>query len=501
MLTYDLEQRGSIPLYEYLYSQIRGDILSGSLPGGTPLPSKRSFALQLGISTITVENAYAQLQAEGYICSRPRRGFFVADADELEMLRPYTLRSLDGEQQQMNTSSVMPRNNPVSEQPLSRAVFADLAGNQTDPALFPFSNWARLTRRILSERQEDLMRNAPSEGVYELREAIAGILRDFRGMQVTPEQIIIGAGTEFLYGLLIQLLGFDQTYANENPGYARPSAVFAAYGVRHVRLPLDEGGISLQALEKSGANVVHVTPAHHFPTGLVTGPERRAGLLRWASRGQDRYLIEDDYDSEMTVQGHSLLPLFAADHTGSVIYMNTFTKSLAPTIRISYMVLPPDLLALYRKKLGFYSSPVPVSDQYVLAAFLSEGYFEVHINRMRNYARRKREALLSAFRKETLSRYFTVDDDHAGMEFLITLTDPGRSKQFEEELSRNGIRMKPLTDYYADSENMAKNSGCYVMNYSSLPLTRIEETAERMRRSAEKAAESDVNDHIENNES
>ncbi len=472
MLTYHMEQRGDQPLYEYLCSCIRADILNGNLPAHMRLPSKRTLAGQLSVSLITVENAYAQLLAEGYIYSLPRKGYYAAD---LGTLQPYAAqeRTQPGEPAREDAHA----ETPEAHKDVHHEVWlADFTSNQTDPAGFPFSAWAKIGRRNLSERREDLMQNPPGKGVYELREAIAGQLKNFRGLEVSPEQIVVGAGTEYLYGLLIQLLGFDRVYASENPGYSKPSAVFRANGVKHVSIPLDEQGLSVRELEHSDAQIVHLTPSHHFPTGITMPAARRYELLRWAEGGEGRYLIEDDYDSEFRMSGRPLPPLFGTGGSQRVIYMNTFTKSLASTVRISYMVLPEKLQQQYERRLGFYSSPVPTFEQYVLAAFLREGYFEKHVNRMRSGAKKRRDILLRSMKESGLNRYCHIKEENAGLHFLMYMDRSIRPEVFEQELIKRRIRLRCVTEFYLDPlERQEDMRSCYVVNYSSLPESCIGE--------------------------
>ena len=326
MLTYSFSGIGSESLYVHLYQCIKNDILQGILHPGERLPSKRSFAKHLNISTITVENAYLQLMAEGYISSVPKKGYFVAN-----LLCPAEQKS------QLRSAE-------RSGQPEAPQFYADFLSNRIRRENFPFSIWARLMREVISEQGEALMTTPPGAGIPELCAAIAAHLQQFRGMRVQPEQIIIGAGTEYLYGLLIQLLGREQTFAVEDPGYQKLAMIYRSFQAKCRFIPLHGQGASVEALERSGADVMHISPNHHFPTGLVTPIGRRYELLAWASRAENRYVIEDDYDCEFRLQGRPIPSLQSIDVMEKVIYMNTFTKSLAPTIRISYMVLPQHCL-------------------------------------------------------------------------------------------------------------------------------------------------------------
>ena len=285
MLTYSFTNIGSDSLYHHLYQCIREDILCGNLTAETKLPSKRSFAKNLGVSNITVENAYAQLQAEGYIYSIPKKGFYVRNLSDLTLSISQTTSST-------SNSLRMPDKYKV-----------DLASNQMNPEQFPFSVWSKLIRETLLNRHVELMQTPPWGGVWDLRHAICSQLKDFRGMDVTPEQIIIGAGTEYLYGLLIQLFGQDKVYAVENPGYHKIAKIYENSRVKYRYIPISAKGIDALELESSGAQIVHLSPSHHFPTGIVTPIGTRYELLAWATRQPGRYIIEDDYDSEFRLSG------------------------------------------------------------------------------------------------------------------------------------------------------------------------------------------------------
>ena len=346
MLTYELKKSPGVPLYEALYRCIRGDILSGALPPGEKLPSKRALAQNLEVSKITVETAYNQLLSEGYIRSQEKVGYFVESVER--------------------HAQPQPGSQPRPPEP-RRDYLLDLTANGTEH--FPFSVWSRLQRGVMLDYGEKLLLPLPNQGIPELRQAIAAHLAAFRGMHVDPETILIGAGTDFLYNLLIQLLGRDKVYAVEEPGYGKIRKVYGAAGVDCVIAPMDEKGVRPEAL--TGADVLHLSPSHHFPSGLVTPVSRRMELLSWARAG--KWIIEDDYDSEFRFDAHPKPTMQSLDGQGRVIYMNTFSKSLAPSIRISYMVLPPALMAEFQQKLGFYSCTVPSFEQYTLARFLSRG--------------------------------------------------------------------------------------------------------------------------------
>ena len=327
MITYTFTNTGSDSLYEYLYKCIKNDILQGNIRAGEKLPSKRTFAKNLGISVITVENAYEQLIAEGYIYSIPKKGFYVTDLKKEVETEKKTV-----------TKEMVPITGGES------GYFADFTSNQTQSELFPFTVWTRMIREVLGENQIQLMTNPPCGGIYPLREAIAKYLKEFRGMTVLPEQIIIGAGTEYLYGLLIQLLGTDKIYAVENPGYRKIAKIYRSWKVACEYIDMDEEGVQIGELQRKRVDILHISPSHHYPTGIVMPVSRRYELLGWAAKSNSHYIIEDDYDSELRLGGQPIPTMQSIDVSDRVIYMNTFTKTLASTVRISYMILPPPLL-------------------------------------------------------------------------------------------------------------------------------------------------------------
>ena len=366
MLTYTFEKDSKASLYEQLYRMIRDDITSGKIEAGSKLPSKRSFSEHLGVSKVTVEAAYSLLIAEGYIYSVEKKGYY---AEQVGIV-PFT----------------QPRNEEAAP-PVKYE--ANLKSNGVSLKYFPFSVWAKLMREVTLNYSRELMEPVPYNGALCLREAICEYLAENRGMRVLPSQVIIGAGTEYLYGLIIQLLGFDKKVAIENPSYSRISAVYRSHGVDCLYVDMENDGISIDGLYRSGADVVHISPAHHFPTGTVTTQKRRHEILEWASEKDSRYIIEDEYDSEFRFVGKPISPMQVSDANGKVIYINTFSKTIAPSIRISYMILPPALAREYEKRLGFYSCTVPLFEQLVLAELLESGDYERHIRRTRRALRRK----------------------------------------------------------------------------------------------------------------
>ena len=468
MLTYNLTATGSDSLYESLYKCIKNDILQGKLCAGEKLPSKRSFAKNLGISVITVENAYGQLSDEGYIYSMPKRGFYVSDIDMVA--NPNTSAKTSADANLFDDSASI----------ACSPYFADFSSNQTDSEIFPFTIWTKTVRSVLNDNRIQLMINPPCGGILPLRNAIVRYLGDFRGMKVAPHQIIIGAGTEYLYGLLIQLLGKDLIYGVENPGYHKIGKICKSMDVSYRHVDLDESGVSIHELEEKKIDIIHTSPSHHFPTGLVMPVSRRYELLGWAAKKKQHYIIEDDYDSELRLSGKPFPTLQSIDVSGKVIYMNTFTKTLASTVRISYMVLPEDLAKRFYSELSFYSCTVSNFEQYTLAQFMENGSFEKHINRLRNYYQNKRDAILKELKSGSSGKYITIQEEEAGVHFLMHIQSDCTEAEIVEKAKAGGVKLDPLSRYYIKNTEKHEQNGqenpyenTYVMNYSSINMENI----------------------------
>ena len=469
MFSYDMSKAGANSLYHYLYQCIKKDIVSGNILAEEQLPSKRNLARNLGVSVVTVENAYAQLLTEGFVYSLPKKGFFVADINasvksttQRKRKVPHTRRFRAGMLEE-------------SEHTDSKYI-ADFASNGADIEAFPFTTWAKITREVLCERQRDLLKVSQGSGTLELRCAIARMLREFRNIQVAPEQIVVGAGTDYLYGLLVQLLGFDKCYAVEDPGWAKISKIYGQYGVKVCHIPI-QGDDFTDAVKKSEADIVHFSPSHHFPTGKVMPVGERYRLLSWAAESPKRYIVEDDYDSELRMTGKPIPALQNIDVTEKVIYLNTFSKTMTSAIRIAYMVLPPHLAEKFRDELSFYSCTVSNLDQYVMAKFLNLGYYETHINRMRNLYRAKRDALLTAIRKSRLSDVASIYEEDAGLHFILEVRTKCSDDEVCRRLRQKGVNIKALSEYYFEAEPSVHK---FVINYSSVEKKNMQKAVQAL---------------------
>lgn len=443
MVTYDLTRRGRAPLYDYLARQLKEDIGAGRLKPGEKLPSKRALAQHLSLSVITVQTAYEQLLAEGYLTSHEKSGYFVSASPPIPQSAPPLF----------------------SPEPAPPVWLADFRANSISADYFPFALWAKLIRGILSQEDSRLLRSAPTQGLWSLRQAIAEHLYRFRGLCVQPERVVIGAGTEYLYSLLIQLLGREAVYAIEDPGYLKVADICRLNGALCRHLPLDSQGLSLHALAAGDVQIVHLSPSHHFPTGRIMPMARRWELIAWAQAQPGRWLIEDDYDSEFRFDARPMPPLQSLDEE-RVIYVNTFSKTIAPSIRVSYLVLPPALALRYQALFAGHACTVPSLEQHTLAQFISQGHFEKHINRMKKRYRALRDEITHIIRQSPLSSRAEILEENAGLHFLLRLDTAQSDGELAARAAREGIRLSFLSDYAAQPARAPAHH--LIVNYSGL---------------------------------
>ncbi|MDO5455656.1 MAG: PLP-dependent aminotransferase family protein [Eubacteriales bacterium] len=418
------------PAYLQLYRQIRDDITGGVCPYGMKLPSKRFLAAETGLSVITVQHAYDLLADEGYIRSQERSGYYVIYREsDLFAAAPLaspasgaggaaatavgcsagtagttsgadgtaatvfgaagTAGTISGDSAPPDMPSVREGNTFTGD--TSHDYDIPIRGPVVTPEQeqFPFGVFSRTARKVLTEQGDAIFRRSPNNGIPALREELAAYLQRSRRIIVSPEQIIIGSGSEYLYNLIVQMLGRERVFALEDPSYEKIRLVYEASGVRCELLPMDREGVRVDALRRTRASVLHVTPFNSYPSGITATASRRGDYIRWAS-GKDRFIVEDDFDSEFSMSTKAEDTLFSLEPDRSTIYMNTFSRTVAPAVRVGYMVLPTALYGSLSEKISFYSCTVPVFTQYVLAELLRSGDFERHINRVR---RRRRQML------------------------------------------------------------------------------------------------------------
>ena len=475
-LTTALDASSGVPLYEQLYRSLAGEMRSGTLAAGTRMPGKRRLAAELSVSVNTVDAAYQMLAAEGYLESRERSGFYVQEYLALP-IRPAA----------PPPAALLPQ--PEAGPPV-QPVRYDLSTRGVDPALFPFRTWARLQKELLYSSPE-LLTHGDAQGDIELRQALADYLEEYRGVQCQAEQIIVGAGLEYLLGLLAPLL--PGPAAVENPGYPRARRVLENNGVSCCCLPVDADGLSIEALSRSGAAVCYVTPSHQFPTGATMPAGRRAELLHWASRRPgERYIIEDDYDSEFRFDTRPLPSLQGmAGADGPVVYLSTCSRSLAPGIRIAYMVLPRQLLPAWRAKYRIYSGTVSRFEQQTLARFIREGYFTRHLARERVAYKARRDALAASLRAAFAPDELTLTGLHTGLHLLARLKNAPPDAALHAAAKAQGVALSLLSDYDLTGGEQ-DFSGTFVLGYGSLSEASFPEAGETLRKVCTAAREASV---------
>lgn len=489
MLTYELERRGDMSRYEYLYRCIRSDIEQGAIGPGEKLPSKRALARHLGVSLSTVEGAYAQLAAEGYVQAAERRGYFACDLGMPSAARPPVASAgafgPAGRGGAGRPSDADPSAGASDGPPL----VADFTGGAGPAGAFPYRMWARTVRAVLAEESERSLAAAASDaaGSRRLREAIASYLLGFRGMRVDPEQIVIGAGAQTLYHTIVQLVGRASRLAVEDPGYPRLASIYRANDVDVVPVPLDGRGVCMRALRESGADVLHCMPSHQFPTGAAVPVSRRYELLGWAAEAPGRYLVEDDYDCEFRLAGRPLPALQSIDASERVLYVNTFTKSLGSAFRIGYLVLPPHLAEAFRERLGFYASTVGAIDQLALARFIERGDYERHVNRSRNRCRTVRAALVDALKASPLADRLEAEEADAGLHFVLGIATDARDEDVVAAARAEGVAMIPLAAYCATEQARASSRHRFVVNDAALDPACAGRAADALARAVEAA--------------
>lgn len=507
MLTYTFNDRGDESLYAHLYNCLRADIESGTILPDEKLPSKRAFAKHLGVSLITVEGAYTQLLAEGYIRSVPRVGYFANRLQQewqSKALSPHAVHTPEKQAGVLSSAShvegcksaafidtaagsFLPSGASVPSSPLQ----PQLSGCDDAPALssastFPLPAWSRTVRDVLAhEPASELTQESPSMGLPRLQKALSQHVRAFRGLDVAPEQILVASGAQSVYSLLIQLIGRATPMAIESPGYPRLAQIYRHNGVPLTCIDLDDDGVSMAQLRASGAQAVHLMPSHQFPTGIVTPISRRYELLGWATEKPGRFIVEDDYDCEFRLTGRPIPSMKSIDTQDCVIYTNTFTRSLGPSFRVGYAVLPWHLAERYRQELAFYSCTVSTIEQLTLARFIESGDLERHINRVRTQCRMRRDWLLAALEAAGLASVVTLQGAEAGLHFLLTVPTTYPETRIMQTFQKAQIAATPLSRYYvreaandfakgAQGLTSRNSSVSYVVSYADVTNDAIE---------------------------
>lgn len=458
-LTIPIDLNSKIHIYEQIYEYIRNEILEGRLTQGERLPSSRALAGHLQISRSTVNLAYDQLLAEGYIEAFRGKGYFIAKIE--------TLLHIEKEKKQEYKE--------INDEKKYRYHFT---ANGIDMSEFPYQTWRRISKEILNSDRKDLFSLGEPQGDLKLRETIAQYLFGARGVICRPDQIVVGAGNDYLLILLQMLLTRNSILAFENPTYTKAFHVFENLGFETRLVRMDENGMKVEELEESGANVAYVMPSHQFPTGIVMPVGRRNELLKWAYEKEDRYLIEDDYDSEFRYRGKPIPALQGLDQKGKVIYIGTFSKAIAPAIRVSYMVLPEGLMEVYKKRGQLISSTVSRIDQQILNEFIRCGAFERHLNRMRKIYKGKHDFLLEILKK--FQKKFKVQGENAGSHILLCARYDVTEEWLKERAGEAGIKIYCLSDYILQSEIKMNFPPTIILGYAGMETTELKDGIEAL---------------------
>ncbi len=449
-----LKNQAGLPYYSQIYSYIKEEIKKGNLKPATRLPSTRLLAEHLKISRSTTQMAYEQLLSEGYIEAVPCKGYFVLKIDGLVHT---------GQEKSEKGTSFFRNSSSDTEGATDWSV--DFSPRGIDLCAFPFNTWRKISKSTLVDDNREMFVAGDPQGEAVFREAIRAYLHSARGVNCFAEQIIVGAGSEYLLMLLSQILSKDRVIAMENPTYKQAYRVFHSLQYKVVPVFMDQQGLNAELLEQSGADTAYVMPSHQYPTGIVMPVKRRQELLGWASRKEGRYLIEDDYDSEFRYKGQPIPALQGMDQKDRVIYIGTFSKSIAPAIRVSYMVLPKSLLSVYRERVNFYASTVSRIDQNILYQFMAEGHYERHLNRMRAVYKAKHDVLITGLKP--FESQFLIRGEYAGLHLLLT-DKKGRSESdLIKRAAEAGVKVYGMSGYFIHEEHNTYPP-TIVLGYASL---------------------------------
>ena len=458
IFTLSIDPTSKVPVYTQIYKYIRSEIEGGRLSCGTKLASTRKLGAHLSVSRNTLDMAYGQLIDEGYIQAFPKRGYFVCDIST-----------------NLGAIPKLSENAPISSAAEKKPGWPyDFSPYGVDLSHFPYSSWRKTMRDILyDDRNLHLFETGHPQGDLDFRQAIASYLHQSRGVVCTPDQIIVGAGIDYLLLLLTQLLGRHTIFALEAYSYMQAGRILSAIGCPIRAIPLDRHGMNTEALCQSDADVAYITPSHHFPLGIVMPIKRRQEILRWALEDSKRYIIEDDYDSEFRYKGRPIPSLQGIDTAGKVIYLGTFSKAIAPSIRISYIVLPQTLLSIYKKQYFFYSNTVPRTEQKQLTQFITRGLFQRHLNRMRNIYKAKRDFILKAL--EPYMEKIEINGENSGLHLLITFKDGRSTRELIKIAADHGMHLFS-TDDYLTAGNLytgEKFHSTLILGYASIPQEKL----------------------------
>lgn len=457
-LTIRLETKSKIPLYEQIYTYIKSDIQVGKIKHGDKLPSTRALAKHLDLSRSTVELAYEQLLAEGYVEALACKGFFVTRIDDLY---------------QWKQSKEI---TPIKKEKQKTEYVYDFTPNGVDLNSFPYRTWRKLAKDVLADDKAELFKTGDSQGEYELRNTICQYLYQARGVNCEPEQIIIGAGNDYLLMLLQMLLGTKCKIAFENPTYRQAYRLFQQLSYETVTVEMDTKGMCVEELRKVQADIAYVMPSHQYPLGIIMSIQRRMELLRWASEKEGRYIIEDDYDSEFRYKGKPIPALQGYDRNDKVIYIGTFSKSIAPAIRVSYLVLPKPFLKVYQEKGSFLNSTVSRVDQQILHRFIEEGYYERHLNKMRGLYKSRHDVMINSLKP--LLKKCKISGENAGVHLLLEFSSNVTETELIDRAKKMHIKVYGVSAYDVCAEK--KLNPIILLGYANMNEEEIKEGVQQL---------------------
>lgn len=457
MLSPNLKDNINIPLYEQLYNYIKEEIRLKNLKSKERLPSKRNLANHLDISVNTVTRAYEILIDEGYIYSKERKGYFISDIDNLAIL--------DGGK--IEKKQVKRRKKEYKY---------NFKINNIDTVNFPKYTFRRINSEIVNDYKDTWLTKRDPQGLIELRESIRLYLNQSRDVKTSVDNIIISSGTEYLIQILLYILPKSSIFAVENPGYRVLNALFEINNIKYNKIGIDKKGLKVKQLEKTDSNIVMLTPSHQFPTGEIMPVSRRIELLNWADSSKRNYIIEDDYDSEFKYYGKPIPALKSLDRQDNVIYMGNFSKSISPLLRVSYMVLPNELLNKYYSLMPFINCPVSSIVQLTLSKFMLDGYFERHLNRMRGIYKKRRILAVDLFKKH---KEFKVIDSKAGLHFIVEVDTVKSENELVNILKDNDIFVEGLSKYYIDDKVDYKKAKI-IIGFGNMEIDLLKDAIEKL---------------------
>lgn len=456
-----------ISIYQQIYENIKDFILQRKLKSGEKLPSKRKLANQLNVSVNSVTNAYEQLLAEGYIYTIERKGYYV------ENIAPFT-------HQDESVTNKLP--DDLKEEWMDHQTgWLSLSHMTSDISVFPFKEWTKCQQMAIKSQKRELSEIPHPQGPYIVRNTIAGMIALTRGVICEPEQIVIGAGTQLLIRQLMEIESSNTVIAMEDPGYSRFYTLLRHMGFDVRALQLDKKGIRMNEIEASDANFLFVTPSHQFPTGKIMPISRRIQLLNWSTQGANRYIVEDDYDSEFKYETDNIPSLQSLDRNHRVIYTGTFSKTMLPGLRISYMVLPPDILREYRKKHFNLMQSSNTLVLYTLHYFIKTGAYERHIKRMNHHYEIKRQLV-----KKQLQQRFQNDvqikDIPAGLHFFAQFKSDKSYEAIEDNARNEKLEIYSMKRFMLEHKYKEEGIIDLVIGFANIKTADIPEAMERLYR-------------------